>query len=200
MNRIILGWLACLSLVLCLSTVASAQDTSHSKTTPPIMTAADPDCTGYPFINGWKGHLDRNVNVFLNNTERQSLTQARVDQVNALLPAFQVFNYAIASRLTSAQCNVFTSIVAIQDMETMATYNNEQWSEYVVQISQQLRLDADQESELRSITRRLIASIAPIHQQYAANFDQQIAAAEQRQVAERAVFTRTISTETIETK
>jgi hypothetical protein len=207
MKNLFMTCLACLTLMIVLSLSASAQqptlwdgpmqthearslllprDTATCNQAPRILSINDPDHTGYPYINNWKGNVVRDPKVFLNDSERQNMTQARVDLTAALAPIFLYHQNAIRTMLTPLQGYIFENIVATQDMERQSVMTD--WDRYgcVAELSQRLHLDAGQEWQLRSIMRHLLAQIAPVEAVYAARFDEVIASAEQRVVAERA--------------
>jgi len=148
--------------------------------TPSAVTAENTDKTGYPCINAWKGGLDRDVHVFLNDSERHDLTQARVDETVAMQPIINKQASQLMSILTPDQCFIFRDIVARADIEKLAAMSEDDWAANRAQLSQQLNLTGDQEASLKTINNQLIADLAPVRAQYAGRFDTVIAAAEQR--------------------
>jgi len=154
---------------------------------PRVITPTDPDLTGYPMINNWKDSLERTVTVFLNNTERANLTQARVDNSNSLLPVFTRCENDLRALLTPEQHIILGSIFATVDMEkvcAMAT-DDDQWNAYSTSLGHRLHCSGTQESALSSSLQTLRDDIRALFAQYAARFDQQIASAESRVLAER---------------
>lgn len=219
MRHLFLTSLACLTLVVFMSMSASAQEertpwdspmqsrevqrpfpTQDPATTPAspiVLNATDPDHTGYPYINNWKGNLVRDPKVFLSDAERTNMTQARVDLTTALAPIVLLHQNRFRNMLTQSQYNVFEGMVAYQDLEKLAAMTDDDVNSYVCAMSQRVRLDAWQEDQLRYIMRHMMTSMAPAETAYAARFDQEIASAEQRVLAERTLRT-TISTSTVE--
>jgi hypothetical protein len=173
--------------------LAASAPTVASAEAPQCLTTTDPDNTGYPFINVWKGYQNKEVTTFLNYDERQVMTQARVDQSVAFRPVFRLYDNSIRGMLTPLQCTKYEGFVAQQDMERMAMMTPDETNGYVAALSQELHLDADQERMLWHRTYRLLSDIAPIHDQYAQAFDAEIASATARRVAERSSGTWTIS-------
>lgn len=148
--------------------------------TPEAVTVENPDHTGYPYINNWKGGLNKDVHVFLNDAERKDLTQARVDETVAMQPVFERQASRLMSVLTPNQRIIFRDIVDRTDMETIVAMNDEDWVGMRAFLSQCLHLTASQEDALKLISNQLIADLAPIRAQYAGRFDTVIASAEQR--------------------
>lgn len=162
---------------------------NRSNNAPPVISAPDPDCTSYPYINNWKDHLNRDVTVFLNDPERHQLTADRVTESDNLAPIFLHHENAIRATLHQDQGLKFEAIVQCQDMERLAAMDVDGWSHYYVMLSQRLHLDGQQEADVRLTLNHLMADLQPVRTQYAAAFDQEIAAAEARAVAERQQWT-----------
>jgi len=216
MKNMFVTCLACLAILVVMSLSASAQQlptpwdgpmqtqesrsqmpaytmtTSHQA--PPILSVIDPDHTGYPYINNWKGNLIRDPRVFLNDRERQNLTQARVDLTIALAPLFVFHQNAIRSFLTPQQRFLFDSLVGTQDMEQLSVMTGEDRYVYANALSQRLHLDGEQEYQLRSVIRHLMRDVFPLQATCTTKFDQVMASAEQRVLADRAAR-NAISTE-----
>jgi hypothetical protein len=160
---------------------------------PCALTNTDPDSTGYPDINVWKGYQQKDVTVFLNYDERQFMTQARVDQSVAFVPIFRQYDNSIIGMLDPLQAIKYQGFLAQQNMETMAIMSPDDVNGYVAALSQELHLDGQQEHLLWVRSHRLMADLAPIHDNYSASFDGEVAVATSRVVAEHSSGTWTIS-------
>lgn len=206
------AFLASIALVIILSTGAHAQSSvpglwdqplaSYEQSTqlpltpdvssdfaPSVLRSVDPDRSGYPMIDNWNT-LNRDVRVFLNDTERQGLTRARVDQSVSLQPIFRKYVSRLRSILTPRQSQVLDDGIASCDMEKLSAMSRDDWTAFNVRVSQRLHLDGFQQAQLSGITDHLMADVTPIHAQYAAALDSQIAAADARIAAESAMWHR----------
>lgn len=160
---------------------------------PPAVKAIDTDGTGYPNIQAWK-YASPEVSVFLNDAERDRVTAARVQYSHALKQIFFERQMVLRRMLTPGQYNVFESIVPHQDMAKLADMSKDDWTAYNVCLSQKLHLDGHQQAKLTAITDKLISDIAPVQQQYTAIFNQVVADAAARTIAERELRSRMIGT------
>ena len=158
------------------------------------LSPHDPDQTGYPYINIWKAYLNRDVPVFLNDQERNDLTLLRVNQSVTLQTVLNEQNRNIQGCLTPMQQTQFAAMVATQDPEDMATWNDEQWLGYECTLNQELHLDGRQTASIHHIIGHMRDEVTGRHAAFVSNFDEQVASAQQRSVAEHNLWDRGIST------
>jgi hypothetical protein len=208
MSRLLFTLLAAFAVMLTLVTAARAdsaklllQDPTPTmypfmdleQAAPPIINSQhDPDDTGYAEINAWQGDLSRQVFLFLNAPERDRLTAARIVESNGLAPIFVKYENNLRAVLRPEQVLIFENIVAHQDMAQLAVMTENEWTAYNVGLAQQLHLTAGQQAKLGMVTDELKVAVKPVTEQFAMAFDQVMADASTRVIAEREIRTRMI--------
>ena len=152
----------------------------------PVLNKKDPDHTGYPMINSWRGSLrGTSVGIHLNTDERDRLTELRVTTSEKLQKAFGEMITGFRPLLDRDQRVTFDALITRLDTAALAAQDEHEWTAFRHGLIERLRLSGAQAAMLRPMLDELQTSAATIHSELASSFEEVVASAERRTAAER---------------